>query len=105
MAMQSKIFDNITYYFEERDDAVAGKLRRMHDWCNVSKGGISGWMPRPQRFAQAGDAGNDGTAQDNMVDTTWDHLEEWNGTFGTAGGMQIHGFCEMPIAYSRTKRG
>ena len=108
MAMQSKVFNHITYYYEERNDAVAGKLRRLHDWCNVSKGGISGWMPRPQRFGCGGDASNDGIRQDNMADTTWDSLEEWNGSLGTDTeynpAIQLHSFNEMPVGYSRTKR-
>ena len=108
MAMQSKVFNSITYYFEERDDAVAGKLRRLHDWCNVSKNGISGWVQRPQRFANTGDTPNDGVDKDNMCDTTWDHLEEWNPASGIDSdsnpAIELHRLPEMPIAYSRTKR-
>jgi len=103
MAMQTKIFDHINYFFEERDDAVAGKLRRVHDWCKVSKGTVSGWMPRPQRFVD-GDKVN----RDNMADTTWDNMDEWSGQFVVDNenpSMVIHGLCEMPVAYSRTKKG
>ena len=108
MAMQSKVFNNITYYYEERNDATAGKLRRLHDWCNVSKNGISGWMPRPQRFVDNSNTAQDGIDKDNMADTTWDSLEQWNDAFGTdsesSPAIELHRFPEMPIAYSRTKR-
>lgn len=107
MAMIGKLFDHITYYYEERDDATAGKLRRLHDWCNVTKGGISGWMPRPQRFVDNSKAAGDGITADNMVDVTWDSLELWNPAFGTdqdsSPDKEIHRFNEMPFNYSRTK--
>jgi hypothetical protein len=103
MAMQSKVFDHINYYFEERNDGTAGKIRRLHDWCNVSWGTISGWMPRPQRFISEG-----GISSDNMVDTTWDNMNEWPAQAmldDRNPPMAIHELCEMPVAYSRTKRG
>lgn len=108
MGMITKIYDNISYYIQERDDPVAGKLRRLADWCHVSKGSISGWMPRPQRFvgSSSENTATDGVIGDNMVDITWDNLSVWDDKFGIDdSGTRIHLLNEMPVAFSRTKLG
>ena len=115
MPMIGKIYDHVTMYYEERDDATAGKIRRLHDWMNVSVNGISGWVPRPQRFIGDGDNTNSsGWSADNMVDLSWDSLEKWSRKFGMSGHnsrkvkeppeneIRLHRFCEMPVKYTRT---
>lgn len=116
MGMIDKFYNHITMYYEERDDATAGKIRRLHDWLNVSRGGISGWTPRPQRFIGEGfDIGASGWSKDNMADVTWDSLEKWDDRLLRSdrnsknkimdNSVEIHRLCEMPVAYSRTKVG
>ncbi len=101
MGMIRKIFNNITYYVQIRDDPVAGKLQRLSDWCTVGTGTASGWSPRPQRFVGTGSV-----VGDNMVDVTFDRLCVWEDSFGIdKNGTMIHMFGEMPLAYSRTKLG
>jgi hypothetical protein len=109
MTMMRKLFSHVTYYFEERDDAVAGKLNRMHDWCHVGWRGLGGfWMPRPQRWVSSQSGAGSNTFGDYMTDTTWDSLEQWSEQFGmskdTVAGhkIRLHGFCEMPVQYQRT---
>lgn len=108
MAMINKIFGNVTYYWDEREDAVAGKLKKLHDWCNVSIGGISGWMPRPQRFVDECDnTKTDGINADKMVDLSFDNFEKFDISMCqcSKSGILLHGLSEMPMGYNRTEVG
>ena len=73
MAMIKKFYDNSTIFMEVRDDAVAGTVKRLHDWMSVSFNNVSGWTQRPQRCAgalgeNAGQAGDRCQAHDQRED-------------------------------------
>ncbi len=95
--MINKILGDITYFYTERDDATAGNIKRLSDWCLTAKG----WMPRPQRWASYS------YTNDSMVDVSFTHIKPWTDAFGMdskfANPIRLHEFNEMPMKYTRTE--